>query len=99
MMAPNCPHGSWGAGVSPQVGAAGPLPVGACLGAGAALQRCPGPTRTAARRRSVARTRAVGTCLLLDGSRGTLLVDVGRGRGDRPAAGCGRGPVGLRGTP
>ena len=65
MTAPNCPHSSQGAGASPQVGAAGPLPVGACFGAGAALQGCPGPTRTAARRCSVTRARAVGTCLLL----------------------------------
>lgn len=95
MTAPNCPHSSRGAGASPQVGAAGLLPVGTCLGAGAASQRRPGPTRTAPRRRSVARARAVGTCLLLDVSGGALLVDVGRGWGDHPAARCGRGPVGL----
>lgn len=93
MTAPNCPHSSRGAEASPQVGAAGPLPVGACFGAGAASQGCPGPTRTAARRCSVARARAIGTCLLLDVSGGTLLVDVGGGQ-------CGRGggPVSLHRT-
>lgn len=94
MTAPNCPHSSRGAGASPQVGAAGPLPVGACFGAGAASQGCPGPTRTAARRRSVARARAIGTCLLLDVSGGTLLVDVGGGQ-----CGPGRGGGACRPAP
>ena len=49
-----------------------------CLGAGAASQRRPGPTRTAARRRSVARARAVSVVTgWLEVSMGVDVVDAG----------------------